>query len=253
MVAAFAAAAPTYGSIIEFFSHYGRRLVDLAGIAEGEAVLDVGAGRGAATFPAAEAVGPTGRVAAVDLALPMVEALADDLRARGVDNVTAHHGDAEALDFDDDSFDAVLSSFGVQFCADPVQALRECRRVQRPGGRTLVSVPQKVNPPFFGPLQAKYGQRLSKPLPPPPPGGFAGEQYMRDAGFATVEVIDEEASFSFESREHWWDWQWTHGGRAFLALLSEDDRAAMRDEAFAQLDDGPVTLDTTARFWLGKG
>ncbi|MBI3163893.1 MAG: methyltransferase domain-containing protein [Chloroflexi bacterium] len=99
-----------------FFSHFGRRLVELAHIPNGAHVLDVATGRGAALIPAAESVGTHGHVVGIDLSEIMVQETAKELTRLGFSsNVEARQMDAEHLQFPDESFDYVLCAFGIFF------------------------------------------------------------------------------------------------------------------------------------------
>ncbi len=117
------------------FGPWGAVLCDAAGIGRGQRVLDVGCGTGAATLVAAERVSSVGAVIGLD---PNTEMLA--VARRKSQAVTWREGCAEALPFADGTFDAVLSQFAMMFFDDPVTALREMRRVRRPGGRLAVAV-----------------------------------------------------------------------------------------------------------------
>src|SRR5690242_5059303 len=120
---------------VEFFSKFATALVEFAELRTGERVLDVGCGRGAVTFPAAEAVGERGHVEAIDIAPGMVDLLASDLAQRGIVNVDVRVGDAEAPDVEAGSIDAVLASLVLFFLPDLGAALQAYRRALRPGGR----------------------------------------------------------------------------------------------------------------------
>jgi ubiquinone/menaquinone biosynthesis C-methylase UbiE len=108
--------------------------------APGECVLDVACGTGLLTFDAARAVGAAGSVLGIDLSGAMVEGA----RRRGASiqspNTVFSRMDAEALDLPDARFDAVLCGLGLMYMPEPEQALREMRRVLRPGGRLGLSV-----------------------------------------------------------------------------------------------------------------
>ena len=117
-----------------------QRLLEVAALQPGERVLDVACGTGLVTFPAADAVGPSGEVVATDLSDAMVTSVAGGARDRGLAHVSARRMDAEALDLPDASFDAVLCALGLMYVPDPRQALTEFRRVLRPGGRAVVAV-----------------------------------------------------------------------------------------------------------------
>jgi ubiquinone/menaquinone biosynthesis C-methylase UbiE len=116
------------------------RLLALAGLAPGERVLDAACGTGLVTFPAAEAVGPSGSVAATDISEAMVGHVAREAAGRGMAHVASSRMDAEDLQFDDSGFDVVLCALGLMYVPDPLAALRESIRVLRPGGRMIAAV-----------------------------------------------------------------------------------------------------------------
>jgi ubiquinone/menaquinone biosynthesis C-methylase UbiE len=117
-----------------------KSLLTAAGLRPGERVLDVACGTGLVTFAAAWAVEPTGAVVGTDLSEEMVNAARREAARRNALHVTFQHMDAEALEFADLSFDAVLSSLGLMYFPDPLCSLKEMRRVVKPGGRIVVAV-----------------------------------------------------------------------------------------------------------------
>ncbi len=113
----------------------GARLVALAGVRAGSAVLDVAAGSGNASLPAAAA---GASVTALDITPELLEQGEQRARRAGLE-IEWVRGDAQALPFADASFDHVVSCVGVQFCADRQAAAAELCRVCRPGGRVAVA------------------------------------------------------------------------------------------------------------------
>lgn len=111
-----------------------RQAMKLCALAPGERVLDVATGTGDLAFLEAAAVGPQGRVVGVDSCVPMLEVA----RRRQLAAVDFQEGDAMDLRFPDASFDVVTIGFGLRNVADRGRALREFRRVLRPGGRLMV-------------------------------------------------------------------------------------------------------------------
>jgi SAM-dependent methyltransferase len=98
-------------------------------------VLDVGCGTGVLTRELLKVVGPEGSVTAIDLSESMLSV------ARTVCiGANCHLGNAANLPFDDNRFDAVISSFMLMFAEDPQQVLRELKRVLKPGGRLVVAI-----------------------------------------------------------------------------------------------------------------
>ena len=116
------------------------RMLACAGLAPGERVLDVACGTGLVSFAAARAVGVQGSVVGVDLSGEMVDAA----RRRAAQTHSLHatfaRMDAESLALPDGGFDVVLCALGLMYVPDPKRALREMRRVLRPGGRLVAAV-----------------------------------------------------------------------------------------------------------------
>lgn len=106
----------------------------------GERVLDVACGTGAASLPAARAVGPRGEVVGVDVSQRMVDAARAAAVERQVANARFERMDGETLALPDGAFDVALCGFGLMYMPEPAQCLRELRRVLRPGGRIALAV-----------------------------------------------------------------------------------------------------------------
>ena len=103
----------------------------------GQRLLDVGCGPGTITLDLAGRVAP-GEVVGIDASAAVVAMAQDAAEAVGVDTVTFRTGDATVLPFEDDSFDVVHAHQVLQHLTEPVAALREMRRVTRPGGIVAV-------------------------------------------------------------------------------------------------------------------
>jgi ubiquinone/menaquinone biosynthesis C-methylase UbiE len=116
------------------------RLLNMIRLREGEAVLDIACGTGLVTFRAAEAVGPSGYVAGVDLSGGMVETARLQALQSGLRNVDVQRMDAEDLQFPGGSFDVALCALGMMYVPDPARGMDGIRRVLKPGGRAGVAV-----------------------------------------------------------------------------------------------------------------
>lgn len=116
-----------------------RRLLEVADVKPGQRVLDVACGTGLVTFEAAASVSATGAVHATDISEAMVERVRAEAERRAMPWVSAERAEAEDLRVPDASFDVVLCSLGIMYVPHPLQAVREMRRVLRPGGRAVVS------------------------------------------------------------------------------------------------------------------
>ncbi|SDY96094.1 class I SAM-dependent methyltransferase [Citreimonas salinaria] len=121
-------------------------LMGRAQLRPGQHVLDVGPGPGASLLDAADAVTPAGRVTGIEVAPP----LADRARARVPENVDVELGDAVTHPFGAKRFDAVVSSFGVMFFANPVAAFAHIQTACRPrSAMTFVCWGRRHKNPWF--------------------------------------------------------------------------------------------------------
>jgi len=233
--------ASTYGQIgPNIFAYAGQHLVERIAIAQGTRVLDVGAGRGANLFPAAEAVGPHGQVVGIDLAPGMVQETTIEIKRRNLPHVTMLPMDAEHLTFPDASFDYVLCGFAIFLFPHLEQALSECFRVLRPGGRMGVTVAQDLDAlsHWFGERLTAYHQRYPFPLRA---GGGKGSNYadlpgyLTRAGFIAIEILQEQADFVYTDAQEWWNARWTHGPRYALEHMEPSVLAQFTTEVFDRL------------------
>lgn len=188
----------------------GRDIVDRLGISAGMRVLDVAAGSGGLSLPAARA---GAEVIAVDIAPTMIARLRKRAAAEDLD-IVAEVGDGTALDLDDDAVDVAMSLNGISLFGDLAGGLREAVRVTRPGGEvaigTFAAMPQvEYVAFFFGALRAAAGASLQLPPGPLPPFRLADPDVLRatlhEAGLGAVEVDTIQWTTSFASAEDYLD------------------------------------------------
>jgi ubiquinone/menaquinone biosynthesis C-methylase UbiE len=158
----------------------------------GAHVLDVATGTGLVAVEAARRVGPRGSVLATDFLPAWEPFVRTTASAARVANVMFASMPAEALALPDASFDVVFCQFGLMFVPEPIRALREMRRVLRPGGRIGIavwSVPEKVGifliPRIVAPaLPPTKGEAPPSPTSMGAPGLI--ESMVAEAGFCDV-------------------------------------------------------------------
>ncbi len=179
-------------------------MVDAVSPQPGHVVLEAAAGLGETGLLAAELVHPGGRVIISDGAEAMVEAAKRRVQERGAANVEVTPMELEWLDMDAASVDAVLVRFGYMLVPDPETALRDARRVIRPGGRIALAVwaEEAVNPWMVTGRAVLAEHGLGEwPVPPGTPGPFALSdpealiELVAGAGFVLPELTRVELTF----------------------------------------------------------
>jgi SAM-dependent methyltransferase len=104
----------------------------------GETVLDIGCGAGFDTLIAAQQVGPSGRVIAVDMTPDMLTKAKRSAEQMGLTNVDFREGLAEDLPVDDESIDVVISNGVINLCPDKIGVMEDVNRVLKPGARIQI-------------------------------------------------------------------------------------------------------------------
>src|SRR3954462_5969672 len=232
-------ASGDYPSMVEtFLLPLGPRLVEACGIGPGVRVLDVAAGAGNASLPAAQA---GANVTASDLTPELFEAGRDRAKAAGVE-LEWVEADAENLPFDDESFDVVMSSIGAMFAPHHGDVADQMVRVCKPGGTIglLSWTPEGMIGALF--------RTMGPFAPPPPPGAqppplWGGEDHVREVfgdrvEWRTLERDDLEVT-AFEHPHDYGEHFKTLYGPTIVARnnASKDGREAEFDEALDRFCD----------------
>ncbi|WP_405219246.1 class I SAM-dependent methyltransferase [Agrococcus sp. Ld7] len=222
----------------EVIPSLGARLVDAVGIQPGERVLDIAAGDGNASLPAARR---GARVVASDLTPELLEAG----RAATADlalDIAWQAADAEALPFDDDAFDVAISSVGIMFAPFHEPAAAELVRVVRPGGR--IGIAAWTPEGFIGEMF-----RIMRPFAPAPPAGaqppvlWGSEEHVRALLGDGVELSFRRELLDvrrFGSGAEFRDFfKRTYGPTivAYRGIADQPERAAELDRLLADLGD----------------
>src|SRR4051794_14544885 len=236
-----------------------RWLLDALDLEPGQTVLELACGPGDVGIAAAERLRPGGRLIATDGSQAMVELGVERVRAAGLEDVVEDKAmDAEwTFGLEAERVDRVVCRWGYMLMADPGTALRETRRVLRPGGRVALAAWAETerNPWIAAPYAEIQERGLVERPPPGTPGPMAWAQpgriaqELEDAGFVEPHVAVVEFSFSYPSLDDWWDAQLdlSTSLRETVAQLDPAARDDLRDAIDARLqqhvgEDGGAVL-----------
>ncbi len=202
-----------------------------------QTLLDVGTGPGTITCDLAARLG-SGWVTGIDNAPAAVAATRQLAEARSVTNLTLVEGDVYALDFEDSTFDVVHAHQVLQHLSDPVAALREMRRVCRPGGVVAVRDADYAAMTWF-PASLDLSRwldlyrRVARDNEGEPDAGRRLKSWALAAGFTRTELSASTWCFASEHDLRWWSQTWSerlqHSDFARQSLergLSDSDELA---------------------------
>lgn len=165
----------------------------LAGIREGEVVVDLGCGGGMDVFLAARKVGPTGKAIGVDMTAEMLERACAGQQKLGLTNVQFHQSTIDHLPLPDNSVDCVISNCVINLVPDKLAVFREILRVLKPGGRVAISdiaLKQPLPPAVKDSMEAYVGCIA---------GAVLIDEYrdlLDQAGFDSVVVTDTHSDLN---------------------------------------------------------
>ncbi len=241
----------------EIFRPATEMMLDMANIEPGYRVLDVAAGAGGQTLLAARRVGPNGYVLATDFSTNMLNAAADAVQRAGLTNVDTRVMDAENLDLDADSFDAVICQSGLEAFPNPLKAIKEMRRVVKPRGKiaAIVFSTAEKNPWLSMPRAVVRRQGCTVDDLFPFGESQTLEDAFKDASLPDVAIRAVSIRRHFSSAGEFI--RRTRGGQLieFMTNLSDSQREQTWVEIEQQLRqfEGPNGVELPGEFLIGVG
>ena len=212
----------------------GESLCEAVDIAAGSKVLDVAAGNGNASLAAARR---GGEVTATDYVEHLLDRARQRAEAEGL-RITTEFADAEALPYGDNSFDTVLSTFGVMFAPNPDQSSAEMLRVCRPGGR--IGLANWTPEGFVGQMFKIVGAHVPPPAGIRSPLQWGTEDRLNEmfGSDAKVEVTRRHYVFRYRSAAEFFETFITYYGPTHKAWGALDDagKTSFRDQLVALAD-----------------
>lgn len=232
--------------IRQMFAPVTQALVEDAQIGGRHAILDIATGPGDPALSVAALVGPEGNVFGVDPVPEMVAAARRAANRLGFSNAQFEVAFADHLPFHADTFDAVISRFGVMFFPSPVDAVREMLRVLKPGQKLAMAVWDFAETnPFFNTVSRVLERYIdSPPLAPDAPDAFRFaspgklREVLTEAGaMAPAERLLQFAIQAQVSVEEFWTLrcEMSEKFREKLALLSKEQLTEVKRQVLEAL------------------
>jgi SAM-dependent methyltransferase len=232
--------------IHQMFAPVTQALVEDGQIGSRHAVLDIATGPGEPALSVAALVGPEGQVIGIDPVPEMVAAARRAADQLGFGNVQFEVAFADRLPFPADTFDAVVSRFGVMFISSPVDAVREMLRVLKPGRKLALAVwhfPERN--PFFYTMQRVVERYVDSPPPEPDAPDafrFASPGKLRDVLGEAGAMASSERVLQFTIQapilvEDFWTLrcEMSEKFREKVALLSSEQLTEVKRESLEAL------------------
>lgn len=239
-----------YGRIGVTLQITGEQLCEALDLRSGETVLDVAGGNGNASLAAARRFC---KVVSTDYVPALLEQSAKRAEAEKL-NIEYQHADAEALPFDDQQFDNVISTFGVMFAPNQAKAASELVRVCKTGGK--IGLANWTPDGFIGQLFKTIGQYVPPPAGVNSPAAWGTDEFCQ-THFAPkttdTNVTSRWFVFRYPSPQQWLEIFRTYYGptlKAFEALAPEKRTALEADilaliERFNRAEDGTMVVPSS--------
>jgi ubiquinone/menaquinone biosynthesis C-methylase UbiE len=249
---AYNAAADFYEAApLSFWNYFGSKTIELLSPPLGSSVLDVCCGAGASAFPAAELVGPEGRVIGVDVAQALLELARAKAAQRRLGNIQFELGDLLSLRFPNESFDAVVCVFGIFFVPDMAAAVRELWRCVRPGGQLAVTT---WGPNLFEPANKAFWDSV-KDLRADLYKGFNPwdrindpanlKNILTEGAVEAPKITAENRLHPINSAEDWWTIVLGSGYRGTIEQLNASERERVKDANLAFIREAKISAIET--------
>ncbi len=242
---------------LAFRDRVGRSTVARLHLGPGASVLDVACGSGASALPAAERVGPSGSVLAVDLADRLLALGRAKAAARGFSHLEFRQANMQQVDAPAESFDAVICVFGIFFVSDMSSLVASLWRLVRPGGELAITT---WGPHMFEPASTLFWQAVQQERPELYRAFNPWErisdpealrQVLREGDVEEAQIVPEAGIQALRSPEDFWIVVLGSGYRDTIDHLEPDARERVRHATLSALQAGNVrAIETNVLYAL---
>lgn len=235
---------------MRYFPFAADSMINLAQPRPGEKVLDIATGTGMVAIPAAQAIRPESRVQAIDISDGMLSKAEKNINKHALTNIDLYNMDADKLEFRANYFDLITCGFGIFFLPDAFSAVKNWRRVLKPGGRIILST---FTDTAFMPMAQWFKQCYEATGNTYPEGAW--QQFSDDAAclslfdddhFENKKITHKQHGIHLKDEHEWWSIIQSSGFKGILSTLNDIQQTALRDKHLKQL----AELKTDEGIWL---
>ena len=245
---------------MKLFQGYTDKALALSELNEGSNIVDIACGPGTLALAAAKKVNS---VKAVDFSASMLAILQETINQQAIDNIETHFGDGQNLPYDDESFDAAFSMFGLMFFPDRNKGYAEIFRTLKPSGTVVISswAPVSESPAMMAVFGAVKAINPDMPAPQADieslenPEVFKSE--LLNAGFSDIKIHRITKKFVVNTVEEFWN-DMVKGSAPLVMMKNSMSEETWKDKsqiALEYLDKtiGACPTSIAADAWLGYG
>lgn len=220
---------------LAFWARTGQHTVDKLTLTPGSIVLDVCCGTGVSALPAAERVGPKGRVLAIDVAEQALQAARKKAARQHLSQLDFRLGDMTDLGLPGNTFDAVICVFGIFFAEDMEQQVQDLWRLVGPGGQLAITTWGLA---LFEPVYSIWLAALACERAGQPPADNPWDRLtsvdavatlLKDGGAHNIQVIAEDHHQRLRTPDDWWTVVRGSGLRGAIDQLEPTAAQRVRD------------------------
>lgn len=243
----------------DFRYRFANPLIELAHLEPGQHILDVATGTGIVAIAAAEIVGAEGKVIGVDISSGMLNQARQKIAAANLQNIELIEADADYLNFDNDSFDAILCSSAIVYLTDIPTALQKWYRFLKPDGIVAFSCNAQTALTasiLFRVKAQNYGISI------PNPNEILGtpekcQNLLQQAGFKDIKVVTQQFGFylsNAEDAEKFWQGNANSAYGFKVFQLAPEKLAQFKAEYIAEIEAATPSFwnDITTFFVLAR-
>jgi len=221
--------------VLAYRNYFGTKTINNLRLSAGFNVLDAGCGAGAATFPAARAVGREGRVIGIDISDNLLVQAKRKAQKEGFKNIEFINMDMTKLDFEENMSEAVVAVLSIYFVDDMAKQIKDLFSLVKPNGKLAVTT---WGPRIFEPFYSFWNNEVKRIRPDlyssfnPWERIFTPDcvrNLLEDAGCTNVISLFEEKKQQIESPEDFWTLVLGSGFRWVVEQLTPDEKTEVND------------------------